>query len=384
MNLLVGTPGAARVEVNNAGLQVFDGSSAQTVHLGTDSSLWLKKPGGAKLQWSAATGKLQGLNSADEEQWCTDATTGKLMAGGGSHILDKDGFTIREAGDTYLYRYYDVNDHLVSDDYVLIDESTPPAKYIYRDIVVNDDYYTAGGFRFLVNRGGASRVKLELNTFSPSRLTLNADVFAIYGGALNVGKTGIYGSAGDIYASGGLNLGTATGAVAGQAFLKTTNWPVLKVERSTTATTGAQGGLYLLATTSGNMVDGFGTEFHFVIRDSAGVDNDIARLQAIRAGADNSGALTFGVKNAGSWVEAFRAVPSGRVLIGTTSDDGVNLLQVNGAVKAVYTATSWLDILDGVAAPATVAGYARIYVDTADGDLKIKFGDGTVKTIVTD
>ncbi len=62
----------------------------------------------------------------------------------------------------------------------------------------------------------------------------------------------------------------------------------------------------------------------------------------------------------------------------------MNRLQVNGSVKAVYTTTSWLDILDGVAAPATVAGWARIYVDTADGDLKIKFGNGTVKTIVTD
>ncbi|MBD9372122.1 hypothetical protein IB238_05690 [Rhizobium sp. ARZ01] len=43
-----------------------------------------------------------------------------------------------------------------------------------------------------------------------------------------------------------------------------------------------------------------------------------------------------------------------------------------------------LYLTDGVAAPATRAGAAAIYVDTADGDLKVKFGDGTVKTIVTD
>jgi hypothetical protein len=41
-------------------------------------------------------------------------------------------------------------------------------------------------------------------------------------------------------------------------------------------------------------------------------------------------------------------------------------------------------MVDGITAPFTAAGYARIYVDIADGDLKIKFGDGTVKTIVTD
>jgi len=45
---------------------------------------------------------------------------------------------------------------------------------------------------------------------------------------------------------------------------------------------------------------------------------------------------------------------------------------------------SGMAIKDGVTAPSTVSGFAQIYVDTADGDLKIKFGDGTIKTIVTD
>ena len=40
---------------------------------------------------------------------------------------------------------------------------------------------------------------------------------------------------------------------------------------------------------------------------------------------------------------------------------------------------------DGVRAPGhTITGVAQIYIDRADGDLKIRFGDGTVKTIVTD
>jgi hypothetical protein len=41
-------------------------------------------------------------------------------------------------------------------------------------------------------------------------------------------------------------------------------------------------------------------------------------------------------------------------------------------------------LVDGITAPSTIATHAQLYVDTADGDLKIKFGDGTVKTIVTD
>lgn len=39
---------------------------------------------------------------------------------------------------------------------------------------------------------------------------------------------------------------------------------------------------------------------------------------------------------------------------------------------------------DGITAPGTVSGRAQIYVDSADGNLKIKFGDGVVETIVTD
>jgi hypothetical protein len=43
-----------------------------------------------------------------------------------------------------------------------------------------------------------------------------------------------------------------------------------------------------------------------------------------------------------------------------------------------------VSINDGITAPDTVSGSAFIYVDTADGDLKVKFGDGIVKTISID
>lgn len=46
--------------------------------------------------------------------------------------------------------------------------------------------------------------------------------------------------------------------------------------------------------------------------------------------------------------------------------------------------TPYLAITDGIAAPGAGTGVARLYVDTADGDLKIIFSDGTIKTIVTD
>jgi Pectate lyase superfamily protein/Right handed beta helix region len=43
-----------------------------------------------------------------------------------------------------------------------------------------------------------------------------------------------------------------------------------------------------------------------------------------------------------------------------------------------------LAIADGIPAPAAVAGRAQLYVDAADGDLKVIFGDGLVKTLSVD
>jgi hypothetical protein len=55
------------------------------------------------------------------------------------------------------------------------------------------------------------------------------------------------------------------------------------------------------------------------------------------------------------------------------------------AITAVETIRAQSVVLtDGITAPSAVSGFAQVYVDTADGDLKVVFGDGTVKTIVTD
>jgi hypothetical protein len=50
----------------------------------------------------------------------------------------------------------------------------------------------------------------------------------------------------------------------------------------------------------------------------------------------------------------------------------------------VFTSTQAFGITDGITAPAAKAGYALLYVDVADGDLKIIFGDGTIKILMTD
>jgi hypothetical protein len=50
----------------------------------------------------------------------------------------------------------------------------------------------------------------------------------------------------------------------------------------------------------------------------------------------------------------------------------------------INTPVNILPLTDGVIAPAAIPGSALIYVDVADGDLKVVFADGVVKTLATD
>jgi hypothetical protein len=62
-----------------------------------------------------------------------------------------------------------------------------------------------------------------------------------------------------------------------------------------------------------------------------------------------------------------------------------NSAQVDNEFLFLRDLTNKLVLKDNATtAPATLTGKAQIYVDSADGDLKVKFSDGTVKTIVVD
>jgi hypothetical protein len=78
----------------------------------------------------------------------------------------------------------------------------------------------------------------------------------------------------------------------------------------------------------------------------------------------------------------------GLKVFGTTASDATSsgsLIVAGGAgVAGAVNVGTFYGMVDGVTAPGTTSGYAKIYVDSADGDLKVKFGDGTVKTIATD
>jgi len=76
-----------------------------------------------------------------------------------------------------------------------------------------------------------------------------------------------------------------------------------------------------------------------------------------------------------------------KVILGIDSSD--NVIFGDSTVAMLFNGSVVLSVppfglLDGVAAPATIAGFAQLYVDSADGDLKVKFGNGVVKTIAVD
>lgn len=73
-------------------------------------------------------------------------------------------------------------------------------------------------------------------------------------------------------------------------------------------------------------------------------------------------------------------VTFGRGLSGITTNRSISCVSLS-ASDAVQG--NKLTLIDGITAPSA-AGTAQIYIDSADGDLKIIFPDGVVKTLATD
>jgi len=131
---------------------------------------------------------------------------------------------------------------------------------------------------------------------------------------------------------------------------------------------------------------------------SVGNSGTVVTLNGTTASTSTStGALVVsgGVGVAGAIVAGSFIRSAGANNISLGADAGKNRIDAGGAtdtpVRALGTADALtgiemrlLGIIDGTSAPAATAGYAKLYVDSADGDLKVIFGDGTVKTIATD
>ncbi len=133
-------------------------------------------------------------------------------------------------------------------------------------------------------------------------------------------------------------------------------------------------------------LDGSGNERGRMGWDPAiGLGTDVVALMAYN-GTDSAG---LGATPGGSsWMWAYDATYAAARYWYLDGRYGARFTNQAGGVGMTEYARLTNDgafaIKDGITAPAAITGLAVIYVDTADGDLKIRFSDGTIKTIVTD
>jgi hypothetical protein len=94
-----------------------------------------------------------------------------------------------------------------------------------------------------------------------------------------------------------------------------------------------------------------------------------------------SGGGTHGHINLEAW--ANYATPYSFTSLYVDPTFGISVVK-SGAAGGNLSVDGYVRIVDGVTAPGTASGYAILYIDSADGDLKIKFGNGFVRTIAAD
>lgn len=114
----------------------------------------------------------------------------------------------------------------------------------------------------------------------------------------------------------------------------------------------------------------------FTIQAVTGGTTDIGTQSAGTGGTGSI--LGFVINNARRW----RMEPAGAFLAQTDNSYDIGAAGANRP-RNVHAGTAFI-LADGVTAPGATVGAAKIYVDTADGDLKVCFGDGTIKTLAVD
>lgn len=112
------------------------------------------------------------------------------------------------------------------------------------------------------------------------------------------------------------SVGIGTNSPTSPLHVSSATFPVARIERSTSFTSGSRSSFASVHKTTGDMTDSFGTDVSFIIRDSAEVDNEIALFGAYRDGSDNSGTLIFATYNAGVFGTKMYIKPDGKVGIG--------------------------------------------------------------------
>jgi hypothetical protein len=91
---------------------------------------------------------------------------------------------------------------------------------------------------------------------------------------------------------------------------------IVKFERQNNNTNIERGVLQILATSTGTMADGHGAGIYFLIDGTGVTEQQVARMSAIRDGADNSGKLEFATASAGTESVKMTIKPNGDIGMG--------------------------------------------------------------------
>ena len=160
-------------------------------------------------------------------------------------------------------------------------------------------------------------------------------------------------------------------------------------------TTRAAGLNALLPSQTGNVQ-------YMLLTDGAGTVSWGAQpVAGLPSQTSNGGKLLTTNGTTASWSSAIALSGNDVTVAGVLQTDGLFYGYQNGYIEGSFNVQaditcvgtmftqselktdSHLMIRDNNPAPDTVAGYAQIYVDNADGDLKVKFPNGVVKAIAT-
>ncbi|MEE9401249.1 MAG: hypothetical protein V3V32_04440 [Dehalococcoidia bacterium] len=163
-----------------------------------------------------------------------------------------------------------------------------------RDITVND----ADPGLTITQAGAGAALSLPTATTAAKGLILGGDV-ALYRSAPNILTI-----PDELTLNARLTLTTATS-------------PPIELTRTTAITNLVRNTMRQTHRTSGNMADGFGVEFILGVQDDTSALVEIARIAAIRDGADNEGALILRCGTNGN-EEFLRITAAGQVRIADT------------------------------------------------------------------
>jgi len=128
------------------------------------------------------------------------------------------------------------------------------------------------------------------------------------------------------------NVGIGTTSPKFKLHVLGTTFPVMTVERETTATNLPRASMGVLTRSTGDMVDGFASGFTLQIQDNASAIEAVAGVYGVREGADDTGGVGLYTYTSGTGTEKVRITHDGKVGIGTTSPQ--NKLNVIGDINA--------------------------------------------------